>query len=642
MTNLLNKEMFKNITYKLKSKQIYLYILFYFLFLLSLSFLRNATADETIYLKETLLISELLKNGIWIGNYGVGLHGFLFKLPVALIFILIGKPSVLVATLFTISISIASVILFYKIVKRFFKEGNYAFWSTVIFSMMFYFINTSIIYSRDIPAIFTVLLFLYLFLNESKNWLIGLSFLLMLDAKEHIFLTVAPLYALYVVINYVFFVKGKGVWEKTKKIISKLIVAYILPFIWVLLMFTTSIIPMNMFVASVSGLIDTGMSWNKSQFSTEVATQNFLKDEEAKSMPSLKKIDNLEGHCNIGSPNNSGLNDLELEISNDSLICKFVHWGDIVLGYTGKLLYPRTFSFISVPKIITLPAIVFSISMLITWFKKKDKRIILPMILLFNVLVLMIRASHGRYLLCVTPLFALFFVMFLDKGLKKEKYFRNVLIATTIFVILGLYFESSFLLPKIILEGGLLVLFWGLWFVRKNKKLLSSLKQLFLFALAGGMFLTALAFSYSIGQISSYLKYGYNRETAKMAEELPKEERIWINNYGSSNLMGLFRNDLYTNPEWKWQLASWIPKKDLLKVYAEPNTYTFSIIKMEKFRERLEELEIETVAMVVSTIEEEKFSDQDKLTDLLSQELLQLKEVVELKNKKMYIFQVNE
>jgi hypothetical protein len=464
----------------------------------------------------------------------------------------------------------------------------------------------------------------------------------MLDAKEHIFLTVAPLYALYIFINEIFFSKGKSIWRKIKKIIYKNFIAYLPSVVWIVLMFTTSIIPVNMFVASISGLIDTGMSWNKSQFSAEVATQNLLEDETAKSMPSLKKIDNLGEYCNIENPNNSNPNDLELKINNNSLICKFINKGDVVLGYVGKMLYPRTFSFISIPKIIVLPAIVFSISMLITWFKKKDKRIILPMILLFNVFVLMIRASHGRYLLCVAPLFALFFVMFLEEGIKREKYFRNILIATTVFVALGLYFESSFILAKIILEGGLLTLFWCLWFVRKNQKLFTSLKELFLLGLVSGMFATNLVFSYSIGQISNYLKYGYNRETAKMVEYLPKEENVWINNYGSRSLIQFYRGDLYTNPEWKWHLSSWIPKKDLLKVYAESNTHTFPISYIDRFKEQIEELEIETVVMVVSTIEDEKFTDQDKLSDLISQEWLELEEAIELKNKKMYIFQVNE
>jgi len=630
--------MLNKLIHKLKSHPICLYLFFYFLFLFSLLFFRNPVGDEVYYLRETLLISELLKKGIWIGNYGVGLHGFLFKLPVALIYILIGKPSVLVATLFTILISIGSVYFFYKIVKRFFKEGNYAFWSTVIFSLMLQYVNMSISFNRDIPAIFTVLLFFYLFLNESKPWLIGLSFLLMLDAKEHIFLTVAPLYGVYIFINYTFFIKGISIWKRIKEIISKSFVAYILPLMWVIIMFTTSIIPVNMFMASISGLVNTGMAWNKSQFSTQLATQNLLEDETAKSIPSLKEFGKLDKYCN-----SQGLDYMDDAYSkghvmSDGLICKILTWGDMAAGYIGKMLYPRTFSFISVPKIIVLPTIVFSISMFLKWFKKKDRRVMLPMILLFNVLVLIVRASHGRYLLCVTPLFALFFVMFVKEAIKKEKYFRDVLIGTTVFVLLGLYFESSFILPKIILEVSLLILFWSIWYFRKNTKLISSLKLLFLFALSSGMFLTNVAFFYSIGQISSYLKFGYNRETIEIVEQLPSEERVWINNYGSSDLIRFFRKDLYTNPEWVWHLAGWLPKKDLLKVYAEPNTYTTNITDIEEFRTQLKEKGINTVVMVVSTIEDEEFSDQEKLTDLLDQDWLQLEETLELKNKEVYIF----
>ena len=71
-----------------------------------------------------MIISELLKNGIWIGDYGVGLHGFLFKFPVALIFIILGEPSVFAATLFTIFISVSFVWIFYKIVEILFFPGE--------------------------------------------------------------------------------------------------------------------------------------------------------------------------------------------------------------------------------------------------------------------------------------------------------------------------------------------------------------------------------------------------------------------------------------------------------------------------------------------------------------------------------------
>ena len=112
----------KRFVHKLSNKKIFIiYLVIYFVFLVVLSLFRDAIKDETIYLRETMIIAELLKKGVWIGDYGVGLHGFLLKMPMALLFIILGKPSVFAATLFTIIISISSVWIFYKIAEKYFN-----------------------------------------------------------------------------------------------------------------------------------------------------------------------------------------------------------------------------------------------------------------------------------------------------------------------------------------------------------------------------------------------------------------------------------------------------------------------------------------------------------------------------------------
>jgi hypothetical protein len=263
------------------------------------------------------------------------------------------------------------------------------------------------------------------------------------------------------------------------------------------------------------------------------------------------------------------------------------------------------------------------------------------MILLFNVLVLLLRASHGRYLLCVAPIFILFFVMFIRDGLKKPKYFRNVLIVTTIFVFLGLLFESTYIGPKIILESSLLILLWAIWVFRnKEKKILYLIKCLFFSVLSIGMLFTVLAFSYEIGQISGYLNYGYNRETSKIIEELDETEKVWINDYGSGELINVYRGNLFNEPEWHWELMNWIPKKTLLKTYSQKNTFTSDIVDMETFREEIMRNNIKQVALVVSTLENDVFPNEDKLIELLTQDWLKYESRMELKNKIMYIFKV--
>lgn len=646
MLNLLRK-----IYSKIKANPLYIYLLLYFLFLVTLSFFRNTSADETYYLKETVLIAELFKRGIWIGDYGVGLHGILFKLPAALAFIILGRPSVFIATLFTIIFNVSSLFLFYRIVKRFFLKGNFAIWATILLSVAFHFLETTVSFNRDIPAVFTVLLFVYLFLKNSNIWMIGLSLLLMLDAKEHIFFTVAPAYFIYLLINSLSRMKTVKIWENLKEFCVKCFSGYFFSLVWLVLMFCTSIVPMNMFVASILGFTDGGLAWSASQFSIDAASQNLMY-EGGKEITKLSDIDFLNTVANcpqkeeVGSVESSAtvaetVTSEKNENICESVLCKIINIGDVLLSYIGKILYPRTFSFISIPKIMAFPATIYAFSLLITWLKKKDKRVILPIALLLNVLIVVLRASHGRYLLCVTPIFVLFFVMFIKNCTDKPRFFRNTLIATTIFVLLGLLFESTFLLPKIILEVGLLLLLWLVFLLRtKNKKWLGYAKQLLFWGLASGMFFSFLASSYSIGQISSYIKYGKNRGTDEIVAEIPTEERIWINNYGSDDLVSVLRGNTFNEPEWYWELADWIPKKSLLKTYGTNNTLSFNFVTMEDFQEQIEKNHVQKVVLAVSMIKGEEAPWNNYVEEFASQEWLKLDKTLNLKNKVVYIYDV--
>ena len=616
------KKKIKEIAKEIRSNPIYIYISLYITFLIISSIFRDATADETYYLRETMLISELLKGGIWIGDYGVGLHGFLFKIPVALTFLIIGRESVFVATFFTISLASTILILFYRLVKKHLGGKGYAFWSTILLSVVLHFIMMTVSFNRDIPALFTVLLFLTFFFQGASNWKIGLIFLLMLDAKEHFFLTTAPIFGVYIFLSQVWFVQRRGFWLKLKNLIIELFKTYSLSLIWIVLMFTTSIIPMNMFVASIGGQIDRGISWNTSQFKSTAATENLI-TEDKKEIPSILEMKPIVESC-----------------GKSLIYCNFFKSLNFISGYLGKILYPRTFSFISIPKIIVFPSIIVAISLLMKWFKQKDKRIILPLLLLFNVLILILRASHGRYLLCVAPIFALFFVIFVKDFIKRPLHFRNAGIGTTIFVILGLLFESSFLIPKIILEFSLLSLLWSIWFLRGNKRALHIAKNFLLSVISLGMLSTAIAFSYSIGQISTFIRYGYNRETDKIVSNIDKTETIWINDYGSGELINMYRKNLDIKVEWTWPLREVVPKKNLLKTLAENNTYSSLITGGEEFRNYLKENGIGTVVLIKSTLKTESFSDQDKLPLLLSQDWLLLEDTISLRNKRMYIFKV--
>lgn len=616
--------LFKN----LKKNPIFIFLFFYTIFLIVLSFFRNASADEAYYLKETALMAELIRNGEWFGNYGVGLHGFLFKIPVALLFILLGESSVFISTIFTIIFSISSIFIFYKILSEYFFKKEFAIWGTLLFSVVFHLIETSISFNRDIPVLFTVLLFVLLFLKKARVELIGLTFLLMLDAKEHVFLTVAPLYAIYLLIEFLKNIKKEKIFVEIINLFKKLFIVYILPLTWVVMMFTTSLIPVNMFVSSIFGFTEVGQDWNRGNFSTEVASKNLMTGAE-KSVPRISDLTEESVDC-------------KMEDNKGDFVCIVIGIFDTIILYIGKILYPRTFSFISIPKIIVLPAIIYAFSAFLSWWKNRDLKYFLPMILFFNTIIIILRTSHGRYLLGVSFLFILFFLLFIKEGFKRATYSRNILIATTAFVILGLFFETTFLYQKIVLEISLLILLWVIWLLRKKGKVLFSFsKKIFLLALISGMFLTSVAFSSEIGQISSFTKYGYNREARELLKPFNQNEKIWINDFGSGELINVYRKNFYNEAEWNWRLADWVPKKYLLKIYSSNNTYSFGLNNIEDFHSEIRANELEKVALVVSLLEEE-FPFQGKLKELKNQDWLKLLDVVELQNKKLYIFEVEK
>ena len=624
------KKLFKKI---IKGDYIYLYIFVYLGFLIIRAFFRDATGDEVIYLRETTIISELIKKGIWFGDYAVGLHGFLFKLPVALLFILIRHSSVYIATAYTIFLSGATLVVLYKFLKKFFFTTLYSSLSVILFSVVFHYLDMSLSYNRDIPALFAVILFFYLFFNHSNRWLIGLSLLLLLDAKEHIFLTIAPFYLLYLIVEAFISLKIDTKRKVFKNLFIDSFSGYFPSILWVVLMFTTSIIPINMFLASIFGLIESGLDWSKSQFSLEAGTSNLLQ-EKIKEIP---KITNFLG-CNIYS-NIDGL----IKTSGNNFSCIIRNVLNTVGAYVGKIFYPTTFSFIAIPKIIALPAILVGIKQLNIWWKNKDKRYIFPVVFLFNIGIILFRASHGRYLLCIAPIFMVFFVIFIKDYLKDSKVLRNMIIPTVVFVIIGLFFESSYILPKIILELSLLFLLIILWYLSNKKiKRIVVFQMLFIGYLSTAMALVSLMFSFKSGQISTYRKYGYNRQTELIVENINREDVIWINDIGNNDLSSVFRYNMGSSPEWTWKLKAVVPKKNLLKIYSKSNTFTSSIIDMESFKKEIESNDINKVALIISTLENETFPNEDKLTELLSQDWIKYDRKVELKNKILFIFKVEK
>lgn len=603
-------KLFKKIN---KDYLFYFILIFYMALMLVLSNYRDMINDETLYFHETYLISELFKNREWIGNYGVGVHGFLFKIPPALIFLISG-PSVKVVTIYNILLSGLVGILSYRLFSYVFKNKYYGLLSTMLLICNFHFILSVPTYLREIPSLLVILLFLtHIIKGKGNDVILSLIFLLMLDVKEYIFFV----FALFYVIWLFLISKEKGILKKTWDVFKKSVFIFLPSLIWIILMFTTPLIPVNMFLASLVGLKDTSFSYLISHFETQISTMNLLE----------------------------GGRQIPLIIIKESwpiFVKLLASFGNKLLSYTGKILYPRVFSFLSVPKVVIFPVICASIITLKKFIKTKDgkfrKYALLSLLILVWVLVYILRASHGRYLLPVVPAISAMYIylVFKQKVSKKQEVF--ILLGTIIYVLLGFYFEASYVLEKIIIESVIYLLF----LLSILKPRICILKFLLILSIFGSSLGTSFLFSYTQGQIYGYTNFGENRRIREVQSLLSPNGKYWINNGANQVLLSSLNEEGYLSPTWRWKLKDIVPKKDLLKSYEEKRNFSFSIKDIKDFREEILKEEIVEIVLITTEVESDFYGYQEWLDIFLEQEWLELTKEKELKNMKVYIFDVRK
>ncbi len=590
----------------------YLFLILFFIFSLFFSTFRDAIKDEVVYIHETFLISELLRNGLWIGDYAVGLHGFISKIPPAIVFIFTG-PSVFVLTIYNVLLACLACFLFYKFLKETFAWKTEALLAVGLLVSNFHFMLSTPSYLRETPSLVVVTLLLYGLSKNWKPWVLGIIFVLLLDAKEYLFFMFGLGYAIWIVMKYFKARDFKSMFLESFHVFG-------FSAIFVVLMLTTSAIPVNMFVASIMGFIDTGTAHLASQFAVDTATYNLIKDDDVKSV-------------------------FQFVIREDMtfLMKQILQAINVILSYIGKILYPRTFSFIGVPKILILPAVYMAFKSLKAKGLGFQK---LFSVLFFTYIALyLLRSSHGRYLLPLVPLISVFFILFISQAQKNKKEILRVLVATSLFMIFGFFFEESYVIYKIIVEGFLLLCITIS--VLKPFDLAERFYILFqkitIVLLILSMMGASLLFSFTQGQVKNFLLFGENRETQEIVEIIPKGSRVWINNTKSYDLFATKIGQTYAWPEWNWELAPYLPKKSLLKAYGKKYLYNDYQADIESFKKYFEENDISYVVFVESKIDDELFEYEtsDFLDSFKTASWLKEEKLVSLKNKKVYIFKVD-
>ena len=615
VTKFLSRETLSKVVSKLRNNPnlfFAIFLLCYFILMILFSAYRSVGHDEGIYIKEAWLISELFKQGKWIGNYAVGLHGFLFKIPPALVFIFTG-PSVAVVTWYNIFLGMITSFLFYKLIKDTLKNPWYALLATILMMTNFHFLLSMPTFLRDIPSLLITVLFLYAIVKKWNLYRMSFVFLLLLDSKEYVFLVYALFYVIWLFINC----NENNFLKKIISLLRSYLIVFLPSLVWLVLMFTTSIIPINMFIASIFGLNTDNLNYTIKHFTPKVSSLNYIDGGKSVSL--------------LGGEEPSGI----------------VRVFNFIISFFAKTLYPRTFSFLSIPKEIILPVVLSSIILIKRFFKQKflGKSIFTSSALLILIWIpfYVARASHGRYLLPILPaisIMTIYFFFFLEL---KRKRFLLLILALTIFITLGLFFEVSFLLPKIFISLSLIVLF-TISFIKKQKNIF---KELFIIGTSCFTLGTAVLFSKTQGQINSYILGNGYKQVEEVAESFPTDKVIAVNDFANEDYLSVLVKDRSSSPEDKWELKDFIPKKTLLEEIGGKRLYTYSILYSEKLKDYFiyplqdyEWEEIEELILVSSSINQDSGSNVNYYKKLIKLDWLVLDRQYKVGDKVIYVFNV--
>lgn len=588
---------------------------------------RNSTLDDDLYLFETSIMADALKDGHWIGNYAVGVHGFLFKLPVALVFLLTG-PVMNIAVIWNILIACASLYLFYLILKKCFKEELIPLSGVLLLFTNFQFFLNLPTYMREMPIIFTLLLFIYVLVQKKSYWIIGLALLLILEAKESIFFMVIPGYFISVLINEWSGFRFKDIWKYTSTYFKLLIPTGVFLF----LMLFTQLIPLNTVIFTlIPGVTKGGVEYQMKHFEKEAATQNIVQLQNLEAA----NVNTLLLPKNEGEEQSVNQEEVSKDVKRESVVGSVFK---IILEYLGKILYPRTFSFLSIPGVIFFPAFFTSIILFNNAIKKKKKIFIsLALIMWAFLAVYIFRLSFDRYLFPITPVVLYFFLLFLKDVVKDKQKYLLIWIVSSVLSLTSLLFEAEYIMIKFGLSAVAITILALYFLLRSKSKNMYFYVCILLSILTFGV---GIFFYYSSGQLRNYILFGNDYEVEKVVSYFPADENVMFNDIGWDLLPGIYRGNNQYNPEWKWELKDWVPRKKYLTMLDTTNTFLISGKTLEEERAEVEKYKINKIGIVKSKIDYKPFLNQDRIEEYLKMDWLTLVDKVELKNKELYIFEV--
>ncbi|NLE31278.1 glycosyltransferase family 39 protein [Candidatus Dojkabacteria bacterium] len=612
-----------------KNAKIVLLIIFvYAISLALLSYFRFALYDEKLYLHETVMMSEILRNGEWIGNYGIGVHGFLFKLPVALVYLITG-PSIYVATLFHIILASITAWSFYLLIEKVPKLKKWSVWAVLLLLSNYSFFSWSLTFHREIPMIFSLMLFAYNIINNPRKLVLnGFLLLLILDAKEYLFFCILPALGIYLLILK--YTEIKNIWKSMIFALKDYFIILAPSLVFLILMFTTSIIPINMFNASFLGLTEGKLNYQIRQIEPEYALSDGTSGENSnKIVKVLEKI---------------------AYFREDSVEGRLSYSIFLFLGYLEKFLYVSNFSFQGIPLIILLCTLFSSIY----YIKNKSRirtQILFPFLFIWSYLgIYILRVSHQRYILPLVPFCILFFLLFLSsisrKETKSKKYLGLILLSSFLVSLILIFYNDFFGIKELfnIFSSIILYLIFSFMYtIERNRNFI--VKILLVFVISASLFINIYSIS-TKNQIYRSSLWGVNGEAQRIAGMINPEDVIFVDCKSGTiseftYLINFYRRNNYLPIEWHWNLNRNLVRRELDAIEISPNFYyQIPLDDMEIFEQEIKDRGINKIILLKSQVKDNKFPLEDYIEVFKNSDWVVLDTKEGLKNKDIYIFKV--
>lgn len=610
-------------------KTIFIILLAFASTTLVLAFFRYAKKDETYFLLETLLMSKLIYQNIWIGDYAVGLHGFIFKLIPSLLLPFVNN-SLYFLSVYHILLAVLSIYGFYLVVTKVFQDKTSVFLALCFLIVNPMFIAVSLRYLREIPAILALIFFLLAVKNKANVYILGLIFLLLMDAKEHIGITFGAAYFISICLYFYSRFKSRSIMKGVRYVLHNLIV-FVPSVIFLALMLFTHLVPINMYIPSLLGTTTAGTSYQLKHLEAEIIENGVS-----------EYYDPGDANQNGNSIDNNTTTTPIMEAKHS--VGWLISW--INNPYITKIFSQQVFSYLSFPLIFLIPALVISITSIRHSIRAKDFfMLFLAISFLVNLIVNVFKVSNIRYFFPAIPLGAIFLTLF------STNYFRFKLrtnLAVT-FVAFIFSIASDLLSPNSVsiklFFSVIITSMWVILFVVSEFGTFSLRKTFHvLFSSVIIVLLTSIPIAGLIldpdGQINDSLRFGINREVQSIATLVDTKEKVLFNNFGVSYLVQYYRKDTFLEPEWGWELEAYIPKKGYLKTLGQPTTFILNWENEEVLRKYSFENGVEYLVITESLLSDVKFANQDRIAYLLDLYWLKLIRVVNLQNKNVFVFQV--